>query len=592
MYALEALVAAASVELEDKGYQTEPWFDAAALRRHLAEFDRLVERYAAELPRDAVAPTRILEQPEELAAGAVTRVRDWCMGLLLLQRRIRAQERERANLTLLAEFLDAMRGASSEIGAMGRATPFLYKNIFACPKAPPAAPEADDEVLSEVYAGKRHDFWIVAGAAEHTDVLEGTAALLHCIALKLPDWLPADARAQREVVGARLHDLDHAIGRDKGALANHRADTRVREAIANARILRWYQEVAVHRPTPDRKACQLTGWTTADDPAALQRALEHAGIKATVVFAEPRADLRPPVSLSEKRWARPFQWFVKLLGTPGENEVDPTPLLAFLVPLLFGFMFPDIGHGLILALAGYLISRRVPDAVILVPCGLAATGFGLLFGELFGFHNVIPSPCGCPLDNPVGILLATLIIGVVLILLGLVFSGVEAYWRGEIKDWLLEGAPLLALYLSGVLALIAPGFLLATAAAVVWYLGGIAWLCRKAGGRCLAGRLGHFFEGTLQLIINTLSFMRVGAFALGHAAFSVVVLEITRSVDDTFARVLIFAIGHVVIMVLEGLIVMVQTTRLILFEFFIRFLRFEGRIYRPLTHPGYPVKGA
>jgi V/A-type H+-transporting ATPase subunit I len=43
--------------------------------------------------------------------------------------------------------------------------------------------------------------------------------------------------------------------------------------------------------------------------------------------------------------------------------------------------------------------------------------------------------------------------------------------------------------------------------------------------------------------------------------------------------------GNLLILVLEGLVVGIQTTRLILFEFFVRFLDTRGREFRPLLPP-------
>jgi len=108
-------------------------------------------------------------------------------------------------------------------------------------------------------------------------------------------------------------------------------------------------------------------------------------------------------------------------------------------------------------------------------------------------------------------------------------------------------------------------------------------LCKDAKGGCLGRQLGNLAESSFQLAVATLSFVRVGAFALAHATFSVVISELLSLVDSPLGTALVFIIGHLVIIVLEGLVVMVQTTRLVLFEFFTRFLRFEGRVYKPLT---------
>jgi V/A-type H+-transporting ATPase subunit I len=92
-------------------------------------------------------------------------------------------------------------------------------------------------------------------------------------------------------------------------------------------------------------------------------------------------------------------------------------------------------------------------------------------------------------------------------------------------------------------------------------------------------------ESVLQLLINTISFIRVGAFALAHAGLSLAVIIISHTVDNLFFSALLYVFGNIVILILEGLVVSIQTTRLVLFEFFIRFLKATGRMFHPLTVP-------
>jgi V/A-type H+-transporting ATPase subunit I len=313
--------------------------------------------------------------------------------------------------------------------------------------------------------------------------------------------------------------------------------------------------------------------------------LDDAGIRASVVFTEPGGFSEAPIALDSSSWAAPFRWLLSRFGTPARTEVDPTPVLAAVVPLLFGFMFPDVGHGLVLATAGLVLARRSPAGEILLRCGLSAALFGAVFGEFFGIHGLLPAPLPAPLEQPFLVLGLSLAIGAGLLLLGLVFSGIEAVWQGQLPQWALDGAPVLALYLSLLLATVWPIAVVAAGAAVVWYLLGAVVLCGKQGVRCVAGRIGHLLEATLQLAINTLSFLRVGAFALAHSALSLMVVELVSMIDSLVLRALWFVLGQLVIIVLEALVVSVQVTRLVLFEFFIRFLRLEGRPYRPIAKP-------
>ena len=90
----------------------------------------------------------------------------------------------------------------------------------------------------------------------------------------------------------------------------------------------------------------------------------------------------------------------------------------------------------------------------------------------------------------------------------------------------------------------------------------------------------------LQLGVNTVSFVRVGAFALAHAGLCVAVVGIAEAAGAAYWPVLV--LGNAAIVALEGLVVGIQTTRLILFEFFIRFLSARGRPFEPLLPPSPP----
>jgi V/A-type H+-transporting ATPase subunit I len=438
------------------------------------------------------------------------------------------------------------------------------------------------DLFTTVYAGTSHDFWLVIGDPNRQEVVDACAFFAECNSLKIPEWLPEGSVERNKAIETRKQQARADKEQLAAQLAELRNSGEVRSALGYARLLHWYLEVFVEK-TGDHSSCKLTGWTTAVSPEELEQQLGSEGIDSRFVFTPPRTDLTPPVQLHSAGWSRPFRLFVDLMGSPGQNEIDPAPLVAVLVPFLFGFMFPDVGHGLVLALAGWVLGKQYPAARILVHCGLAATGFGFLFGEVFGLHGILPSPFGHPLDNAVSILVVTLLLGAAIILLGQLFSGIEAWWRADFRAWLLESAPVLVLYATALAGLLFPFAWYLSAAAIAWYLAGSLVLCKNATWGCLGKQLGHLAESSFQLAVATLSFVRVGAFALAHATFSVVIGELLSLVDSPIGTALVFITGHLVVIVLEGLVVMVQTTRLVLFEFFTRFLRFEGRVYKPLT---------
>ena len=100
----------------------------------------------------------------------------------------------------------------------------------------------------------------------------------------------------------------------------------------------------------------------------------------------------------------------------------------------------------------------------------------------------------------------------------------------------------------------------------------------------IAAGVAHFVEQLLQLLVNTVSFARVGAFALAHAGLSVAVTGVAEA-SGAIGYWIVLLLGNLLILALEGLVVGIQTTRLLLFELFVRFLEGTGRAFRPLPPP-------
>ena len=170
-----------------------------------------------------------------------------------------------------------------------------------------------------------------------------------------------------------------------------------------------------------------------------------------------------------------------------------------------------------------------------------------------------------------------------LLIVGLALGALEAWWDGLFGRWWLQDAPVLLSYVGIALGFLTPAGWMLAAAGAVWAMGGAAVEAR--GAKAALGGLGEWLERTLQLAINTLSFARVGAFALAHAGLSSAVVALADSAGSPLLFGVILVLGNVLILLIEGLVVSIQTTRLVLFEFFTRFFRAEGREFRALAAP-------
>ena len=555
--------------------------DTRKLRTFVDRFHQLAQDHREDLPTGERQPTALIGSPLHLANVALQRLRVWSARLDYLHEHLDQLRAELDYLQLLEEALAALQAADIALDGLPRHTHFLCKCLFACPPGCAQSDDALQSLVQRVIHGATHDFVLLLGLPKEGDVVRRMVLELDCEQVGIPAWLSTDRERQQQELQALRAQKQARIGEFERELAERRADPHIAEACANLDTLAWYLEHAA-RYLGTRDLCHVTGWTTARDPAQLQHSLWEAGIRAILRFPEAPPFVTSPVMTLESWWAQPFRPLLMMWGTPGREEIDPSGLLALIVPLLFGYMFPDVGHGLLLIAFALLFSRRWPQIRFLLPCGLSAMLFGLLFGDFFGISDLIPALWLKPLDAPLIVLGVPLLFGVLLMLLGLLLAGLEAHWRGDLRHWLQVDAAVLLLYLLLLLAPFMPATLWLVPFALLHYGVGSFIQASTRPLRGLAVALGALLLSLFELALNTLSFLRVGAFALAHAALSHAIMALAETVQQPLLWLLILVLGNLFAVVLEGLIVFVQTTRLVLFEFFIRFLHADGRIYKPL----------
>ena len=581
VYALEALAGTHSVQLE-----LDPRFagslNIGKLVRGVREFDRLADGFRNLLPDSAQKPTRLSGLPDDLVGHMLQQMQQWQDRLAPLLTEADELKVQRDRLLLVEEAAIAMGESTSQLPKIVHATDLLFKCLYRC--APDQIDGAVfDGLLEQSFRGEDHCFVVIVclpGQREHVVRLLSES---NCDEVAIPSDLAEQPGQQLADIRRRLDEADADIGRAEDQIRALRNDLQIAEALANIETLRWFIGAAHQIGVKDATFCHITGWTSETDTERLKTVLKHAHVEAEVRFARPPAGVKEPVATAAGWWRQPFQIFTAMSGALSPDEIDPTGLLAFVVPLLFGYMFPDTGHGLVIAIAGLVLSRYSFRARILISCGLASVLMGVLFDDFFGYQMLDQPWQIHALDNPVLVLIMPMFFGVALLLLGLIFNGIELYWRGELRRWLLSDAAVLLLYVSVLLSLLYVQALLGAAFALLWYVAGAVVLGGRRWAPRVAAAIGGLAHSSLTLILNTISFVRVGAFALAHIGLSLVVVTLTEMVETPILSVLLFAIGHAMIIVLEGLVVFVQITRLILFEFFIRFLRAEGRFFQPLS---------
>lgn len=419
------------------------------------------------------------------------------------------------------------------------------------------------------------------------------------------------APAAGEAVEA-LRRLERAAGSADGAAASRPRLCRrppaigelerrgARQLLAGEVALRQRAERAVaHGPF-----ALLAGWTPQHELGALRERLAAVGA-SLVELALPRAET-PPTLLVPVRLARPFRLLVETYGAVPYGDIDPTLFASVIFFLMFGMMFGDAGDGLLL-IAGALLLRsarhpRLAAARGLWPfpaaAGACAVVFGLLYGEFFGPTGILPVLWLAPLDHATTLLLLGAAIGVVL-LLGAHALGVVNRLRehgpraallapsGVAGLLVLIGGVLLVVGLAYVPALALVGVAVGAAGAAGLYAGSHAESPR--GGLGVLQRSIELLDALLRTGSNVLSFTRLAAFGLMHAALGLVVVQgaeaLAHGPAGYLAAAVLFLLGTALAFALETLVVGVQALRLVYYELFSRVFVEEGRPFRPWSIP-------
>jgi V/A-type H+-transporting ATPase subunit I len=580
---LDALASTGAVQLQAYS-RPESKLALPDLKLLLTDYEALARRYGHHWPRPA--PSRpgpehaLLEAPRE----ALERTRAWTKAADPLIAELEALAQEREDVALLADLAARTGEARIRLDRVATAGPLLAGRAYLLPQdaLPQALPA--NVLLQSVPTGESR-LLIAVGPVDEVAALDQSVAARRGRSLALPPDLPADPDDLPRHLEARRAALD---ARERAARAGLDELARRHElpaALGELGLAAWLVANVPELPVTEHFAW-VTGWCADPDDARLRSALDARSLHYLLRLMPAPEDAVPPSVLRNPRWARPFEVFAGLMGVPAAREADPSVVVAFVAPLMFGYMFGDVGQGLVLTIAGLVLRKRLPALGLLVPGGIVAMAFGFAFGSVFAREDLIAPLWLHPLEKPLVVLGVALGFGVLVILAGLVLDALQFFWRGEFRRWLVCEAGLVLAYV-GIVGLARDARMLwALPAGYAWMLVGHAW--SASGDRlAAAGRAaGTAVEKLLQLGVNTVSFVRVGAFALAHAGLCSAVVGIAEATGAGYWPALL--IGNAAIIALEGLVVGIQTTRLILFEFFIRFLSARGRPFRPLPPPAPP----
>lgn len=438
---------------------------------------------------------------------------------------------------------------------------------------------------------------VIAGPRDrHPEVL-GLLSQAGWRELPVPQELCTHPDAARTCLMEERKRVEERVGAECAAMNTLRGT--YRSGLEEARL-----RVALGRPLAEAAAvgvrgrgglASLSGWIPRRRTSELKTALEarfHG--QYWLDLEEPKAHeaRQVPSLVRYPMWLKPFVPLVKSYGIPRYGEFDPSLPFALTYLVLFGAMFGDVGHGgviLALAVLGY---RKLGRAAWLgIAAGAVSMGFGLLYGSIFGYENLIAPRWLSPLHDPTRMLAVAILFGVGFIVFTLLASIYNKFRVGHAKAALFDSTGLAGLlfYLgaTGSVMEMTGQANFGQLAEKMAVLGIVAiavfkWMETRAGaGERLLVTAIETLETGINLFANTLSFMRVAAFSLNHVALALAVFTIANGLGAT-GHWLTVILGNVIIIVLEGGIVAIQALRLMYFEGFSRFFSGDGTEFVPL----------
>ncbi len=335
-----------------------------------------------------------------------------------------------------------------------------------------------------------------------------------------------------------------------------------------------------------------------------------------------KGKIKVPVNINNYWIFKPFEELIFNYGAPLYGTLDPTIIFAFTFLLLFGFMFGDMGQGLVIFLAGtFLKIKKVKKfssiAKIMQYAGISAMIFGYIYGAVFCFENVeifsrfnsiifninkpflINTSLTSGIDVVFNLVFITIGIGLFMNLFGILINIINNFLHNKYEDALfsrngLSGIIMLLSIIILYINILTFKFNINLIFLIIILISVLLIILKEPLFNSITHHRPFFHHGfgfwilhsivelieiILITISNNLSFIRVSAFAITHALLSYIIIEIADKLGVFGFLIIIF--GNAIIIGLEGLIVSIQTLRLEYYEFFSKFFVDKGIRFIP-----------
>ncbi len=373
---------------------------------------------------------------------------------------------------------------------------------------------------------------------------------------------------------------------------------------------RAYDLSTFNKKTPQNNVHLISGWMPAEEVKNISKRVKEKVLvldndSEEVVKKHPT--LKVPVKLKNKgQIFQAFEFITQMFGTPRYDEIDPTPFITAFFIFMYGFMLGDVGHGLCLFMFGYLMYKKGSGkfGIVMMSSALSSVFFGFMYGSVFGFENWIPAIWLRPIIQINQLLEISIYFGIGMLIFGMILNIVNGFRQKDVEKALFsaEGIVGLIFYIPAIVLTslyfmnkpipLSPAFwgiLFGGTLLIMFFKKPLAQMVKHEkvslpNGFWVEAGFG-MFETLISYLSNAISFVRLAAFALTHEAlfmaFWVLTLMVLPTPGGGLWAFIVFLLGQLMLVGLEGLVVFIQDLRLIYYEFFTKFFEASGVDFHP-----------
>ena len=385
--------------------------------------------------------------------------------------------------------------------------------------------------------------------------------------------------------------------RDEAAIAESARERDTLRTYADRLTAETARESAAERLLTDGTIVFFEGWAPAERMADVSALLERLGCAWEAADPAPEEYPEVPVKLKNNCLTRPLNMVTEMYSLPRYDNVDPNPLMAPFFILFYGIMMADMGYGLLMFLAGLLISKKyAPKGTagnlfgLMTLCGVSTFIMGALTGGFFGdfLTQVVKLTTGgdftlpalfTPLDDTLMILIGAMALGLVQIITGMAISFIRKLKNGQVMDAVWEELTWWIVFAGiGLMAAGVTNIVLYAGIAMV-ILGPV--LTNKGFGK-ITGIFGSLYNHITGYFGDILSYSRLMALMLAGS----VIAQVFNTLGAIPGNIIVFFIislaGNALNFALNLLGCYVHDLRLQCLEYFGKFYEDGGRPFRPL----------